>query len=96
MKTDKLIVNVVTLLLFYFFCDVAFAQLSCVADDKMTTIQKTMTGVGAVAVTISLIYVGLKMIFQAAEWKDVAPVFWGGVLIGGAGVIGGFLTTAAK
>jgi type IV secretion system protein VirB2 len=95
MKTDKLSINIVTLSLLYFFCDVAMAQLSGVAESKMAMVQTTMTAVGAIAVTIALVYVGLKMVFQAAEWKDVAPVFWGGVLIGGASIIGGFLTKAA-
>lgn len=43
-----------------------------------------MTSIGIVIVTIALMFVGFRMVFQAAEWKDVAPVFWGGILIGGA------------
>ena len=53
----------------------------------LTTISTWMTGIGVTVVTIALMVVGFKMVFQAAEWKDVAPVFWGGVLIGSASVI---------
>jgi type IV secretion system protein VirB2 len=96
MKTDKLFTNIAALSLLYFFSNVTIAQqLGSAIQGKMSMVQTTMTTVGAIAVTISLVYVGLKMVFQAAEWKDVAPVFWGGVLIGGAGIIGGFLTRAA-
>jgi type IV secretion system protein VirB2 len=51
----------------------------------LKAISDWMTGIGVVVVTIALMVVGFRMVFQAAEWKDVAPVFWGGVLIGGAG-----------
>jgi hypothetical protein len=92
MRTDKLFINIAALSLLYFFCDIAMAQgLDVVAKGRMETVQTVMSTIGAIAVTIALVYVGIKMVFQAAEWKDVAPVFWGGVLIGGASIIGGFL-----
>ncbi len=95
MKTNKLVFNIISLFLVYFFCDFAMAQatggLSDSVKGKLTTVQTALTAVGGVTVTIALIYVGMKMIFQAAEWKDVAPVFWGAVLIGGAAIIGSAL-----
>ena len=92
MNTNKLLLNIFCVFLVYFSCDFAIAQgLDTVAKGRMETVQAVMSTIGAIAVTISLVYVGIKMVFQAAEWKDVAPVFWGGVLIGGASIIGGFL-----
>lgn len=53
----------------------------------LTTVSTWMTGIGITIVTIALMVVGFKMVFHAAEWKDVAPVFWGGVIIGSAAAI---------
>ncbi len=69
---------------------VAFAQFAA-ATTALTQIQSVMKSLGVAIVTIAMMYVGFKMVFQAAEWKDVAPVFWGGVLIGGAATVAGML-----
>jgi type IV secretion system protein VirB2 len=50
----------------------------------LNTVSTWMTTIGITIVTIALMVVGFRMVFQAAEWKDVAPVFWGGVIIGSA------------
>ncbi|NRR30396.1 TrbC/VirB2 family protein [Oxalobacteraceae bacterium] len=68
----------------------AFAQLTK-GKTMLTDISSWMTSIGAVIVTIALMFVGFRMVFQAAEWKDVAPVFWGGVVIGGAAGIADML-----
>ena len=76
-------------------CDFVLAQttggLAAPLTSKLGTVKTALAAVGGVTVTIALIWVGMKMAFQGAEWKDVAPVFWGGVLIGGATIIGGAL-----
>lgn len=66
----------------------AFAQISSTAEGLLTNVNSWMLGIGGVIVTCALMFVGFRMVFQAAEWKDVAPVFWGGVLIGSAAAIG--------
>jgi type IV secretion system protein VirB2 len=71
----------------------AFAQFAA-ATTALTNISTIMTSLGGAIVTIAFMYVGFKMVFHAAEWKDVAPVFWGGVLIGGAPMVGGLLGVA--
>ncbi len=95
MKTNKILFNTFCISLLFFIGDLALAQATGGLTDsvkgKLSTVQTALTAVGGVTVTIALIYVGMKMIFQAAEWKDVAPVFWGAVLIGGAAIIGGAL-----
>jgi type IV secretion system protein VirB2 len=59
--------------------------------DMLNQVSTWLLSIGAVALTIALMFVGFRMMFQAAQWKDVAPVFWGGVLIGGAAGIAGML-----
>lgn len=61
----------------------------------LNAISTWMTGIGIVIVTIALMFVGFRMVFQAAEWKDVAPVFWGGILIGGASAFASLFITGA-
>lgn len=61
----------------------AFAQLEK-AKSTLNTLQTWILSLGGVIVTIALMFVGFRMTFQAAQWKDVAPVFWGGVLVGSA------------
>ncbi len=66
----------------------AFAQISSTAEDLIKNVNDWMLGIGGIIVTCALMFVGFRMVFQAAEWKDVAPVFWGGVLIGSAAAVG--------
>ena len=66
----------------------AFAQISSTANDLIGQVNSWMLGIGGIIVTCALMFVGFRMVFQAAEWKDVAPVFWGGVLIGSAAAVG--------
>jgi type IV secretion system protein VirB2 len=87
MKTSKSLLLCLTL---FGVHSVAFAQFAA-ATTALTQIQGVMKSLGVAIVTIAMMYVGFKMVFQAAEWKDVAPVFWGGVLIGGAATVAGML-----
>jgi type IV secretion system protein VirB2 len=66
----------------------AWAQISSTAQNLLSSVNTWMLGIGGVIVTCALMFVGFRMVFQAAEWKDVAPVFWGGVLIGSAAAVG--------
>lgn len=66
----------------------AFAQISSTAQTLIGNVNSWMLGLGGIIVTCALMFVGFRMVFQAAEWKDVAPVFWGGVLIGSAAAVG--------
>ena len=61
----------------------AFAQLSK-GTTMLNSVQTWLQGIAVVVVTLALMFVGFRMVFNAAQWKDVAPVFWGGVVIGGA------------
>lgn len=68
----------------------AFAQLAK-GTTMLTTVQSWLTTISVIVVTLALMFVGFRMVFNAAQWKDVAPVFWGGVVIGGAAGIAGML-----
>jgi len=68
----------------------AFAQLEK-GTTMLNSVSTWLLSIGVVVLTIALMFVGFRMMFQAAQWKDVAPVFWGGVLIGGAAGIAGML-----
>lgn len=89
MKRNKLIFSRIVAFLSYFICQFAFAVggIETTISSKLAPVKDALVAVGVITVTIALIYVGMKMVFQAAEWKDVAPVFWGGVLIGGAATL---------
>lgn len=67
-----------------------FAQLER-GTTMLNTVSTWLLSIGVVVLTIALMFVGFRMMFQAAQWKDVAPVFWGGVLIGGAAGIAGMM-----
>lgn len=78
---------------FYFFivCLPLFAHAQ-VLGNSSTLMQKVineLTIIGGLVVTIAIMFCGFRMVFQAAQWKDIAPIFWGGVLIGGAASIAG-------
>ncbi|BBL35987.1 hypothetical protein Nstercoris_02266 (plasmid) [Nitrosomonas stercoris] len=68
----------------------AFAQLER-GTTMLNTISTWLLSIGAVVLTIALMFVGFRMMFQAAQWKDVAPVFWGGILVGGGAGIAALL-----
>jgi type IV secretion system protein VirB2 len=71
-------------------CSPAFAQMEK-AKGLLNTMQVWILSIAGVLITIALMFVGIRMAFQAAQWKDVAPVFWGAVLIGSAGGIASML-----
>lgn len=67
----------------------ANAQILGNTTGVLMELRDALRGIGIIVVTIAVMFVGFRMVFQAAQWKDVAPVFWGGVLIGGAAGIAG-------
>lgn len=60
----------------------AYAQFEK-ATEGLNKVQTWLLSIGAVVVTMAIMFVGFRMMFHAAQWKDVAPVFWGGILVGG-------------
>jgi len=65
----------------------AFAQVSQLTNG-LNWIKVTIQGVGAVIIIIALMWVGVQMMFMHAKWSQVAHIFFGGILVGGAAAIG--------
>jgi len=72
------------------FANPAFAQLSQ-ATTVLNNVQSVLTGLGIVVVTIAILWAGFKMIFQHHQWKEIAHIVIGAILIGGASAIAGWL-----
>jgi len=64
-----------------------FAQISQLTSG-LEWIKTTITGVGIVVIVIAIMWTGFKMMFQHAKWSEVAQIFLGGILVGGAAAIG--------
>jgi len=73
----------------------AFAQggLSSV-NTFMQTVVDLLKGAGILIVTIAIMWCGYKMIFKGASFSEVAMIFVGGLLIGGAATIAGYMIPA--
>jgi type IV secretion system protein VirB2 len=76
------------------FSATAHAQLTK-ANASLSTILSWMEGFGATVITLAVMFVGYRMAFGAAQWKDVAPIFWGSVLVGSAAFIAPILLGTA-
>lgn len=77
------------------FTEPAFAAINA-GETLLKDIEGWLKALGLTIITIALMFVGFRMAFQAAEWKDVAPVFWGGILIGAAATVGPMFINQAK
>lgn len=78
-----------SLLTFIFLHLPVHAQVLGNSSTLMQKVINELTVIGGLVVTIAIMFCGFRMVFQAAQWKDIAPIFWGGVLIGGAASIAG-------
>lgn len=65
----------------------AYAQITQLTSG-LDWIRTTISGVGVVIIIIAIMWVGVKMMFQHAKWSEVAHIFFGGILVGGAAAIG--------
>lgn len=61
------------------------------ATTLLTEVSTGLTALGVIVVTIAILFVGFRMIFRNAQWADLAPIFWGGLLVGGAATLAGAL-----
>jgi type IV secretion system protein VirB2 len=68
----------------------AYAQISQLTSG-LDWIKTTLSGVAVVIIIIAIIWTGVKMMFQHAKWSEVAHIFFGGILAGGATAIAGQL-----
>jgi len=89
-KRNKNQIIISTLLTGLLFSGSALAALNA-GVTMLEEVKSWLLGLAAVTITIAIMFVGYRMMFNAAQWKDVAPVFWGAVLIGSAAAIAGTL-----
>lgn len=86
--------NILLAVVFFVVSSVFFTEPSFAAGGGLSVGQTTLatviawlTATAAAVATVAFMFVGYRMMFAAAQWKDVAPVFWGAVIIGAAGAI---------
>lgn len=87
--------NIAHAVLFLVVLSTLFVEPSFAAGPGGLTVGQTtlvlvigwLTTTAAAVATVAFMFVGYRMMFAAAQWKDVAPVFWGAVIIGSAGAI---------
>ncbi len=68
----------------------AYAQIAKV-NTVMNTVQNILFGVAIVVFTIALMIAGFKMAYNHAKWTEVSNIVIGGILVGAAPAIAGFL-----
>lgn len=57
----------------------------------LENLSTALYGIGAVVLTIAFMWAGFKIMFQGQTLREVAPVFIGGVLVGAASAIAGYI-----
>ncbi|BEV13139.1 TrbC/VirB2 family protein (plasmid) [Asticcacaulis sp. DW145] len=70
--------------------DPAFAQIAKLTT-VMDNVKAALVAIGVVAFTIAILWAGYKMAFQHAKWSEVANIVIGGVFVGGAAEIAGWI-----
>lgn len=60
----------------------------------LDTVVSMLQGAGVLIVTVAIMWCGYKMIFKGASFSEVAMIFVGGLLIGGASFIASYLVPA--
>lgn len=71
----------------------AFAQLEKV-NTTLTTIMTMLVGIAIIIITIAVMWAGYKMVFQHSRWSEISNIVIGGILIGAAPAIAGWLAGA--
>lgn len=84
--------KVVKSILLLSICNVAFAVGGI---DKVNTFMQNLAtalyGVGAVVLTIAIMWAGFKVMYQGQTLREVAPTFIGGILVGAASSIAAYI-----
>lgn len=63
--------------------------------DKVNSFLRNLSialyAIGAIVLTIAIMWAGFKIMFQGQTLQQVAPTFIGGVLVGAASAIAGYI-----
>jgi type IV secretion system protein VirB2 len=76
--------------------DSACAQITSQASTILNDISTGLMAVGVVICTIALMWAGFKMMFQHARFGEIANIFIGAMLVGGASTIAGVLLSGSS
>jgi len=76
--------------------DTACAQITSQASTILNDISTGLTAIGVVICTIALMWAGFKMMFQHARFGEIANIFIGAMLVGGAATIAGVLLSGSS
>jgi type IV secretion system protein VirB2 len=68
------------------FAEPAFATLT-VGVTMLSQVISWLTLIAGAVATVAFMFIGYRMMFAAAQWKDVSPIFWGAIIIGAAASI---------
>lgn len=90
-KSKQAVAKWVCLVLGLGIAAIANAQILGNSKGILDQVISELKTIGTAVLTIAVMFCGFRMVFQAAQWKDIAPIFWGGVLVGGAAAISGIL-----
>ena len=83
-----------TMAMLVFFAGPAAAEGLESVNTFLDTVVTMLKGAGVLIVTVAIMWCGYKMIFKGASFSEVAMIFVGGLLIGGAATIAGYLIPA--
>ena len=76
--------------------DPACAQITSQASTILNDISTGLTAIGVVICTIALMWAGFKMMFQHARFGEIANIFVGSMIVGGASTIAGVLLSGSS
>lgn len=76
--------------------NLACAQITSQASTILSDISTGLTAIGVVICTIALMWAGFKMMFQHARFGEIANIFVGSMLVGGASTIAGVLLSGSS
>lgn len=68
----------------------AYAQLSQ-ANTFLQSVATALEGIGVVVCTIAILWAAFKLMFQAARFTEIAHIFIGAMLAGGAATFAGWM-----
>lgn len=83
-------------LLALLLADPACAQITSQASTILNDISTGLTAIGVVICTIALMWAGFKVMFQHARFGEIAGIFIGAMLVGGASTIAGVLLSGSS
>lgn len=67
------------------------SALATPGQTQLSVVQGWMLAIGGFIVTIAVMVVGFKMMYQKIPFHECSHVLWGGILVGSATAIGGTL-----